>query len=386
MLPEVLLKVTEQGRSSLFRCLIFSFLFFIFSCKKEESIFYYQKKEDLIEDSLKNDSNQIQKNKNDTISITAVGDLMVGSQFPSKKFLPKDDAVGSFDEVKEFFTGDIVFGNLEGVFLDNGVSEKCKDKEPGLCYVFQMPERYGEILKNAGFNLLSTANNHARDFGELGIKTTEKILEENQIHYAGAVPHHTTIFEKNGVKFGFCAFAPNARMKSILNISEAEEIVKEIDNQVDVCIVSFHGGGEGDEFSNIKKENEFYFGENRGNVHFFAHKMIDAGADLILGHGPHIPRAVELYKNKLIAYSLGNFNTYGRFSLVGNKGIAPLLNIKIKKNGDFISSDVISIKQIKNVGVKIDKTHRAYHQVKKLTEMDFPETPLEFKNYQILKK
>ena len=78
------------------------------------------------------------------------------------------------------------------------------------------------------------------------------------------------------------------------------------------------------------KKQKFFYGENRGDVHHFARSVVDAGADIVLGHGPHVTRAVEVYKNKFIAYSLGNFNTYGRFSLTGDKGIAPLLDIKLK--------------------------------------------------------
>ena len=103
----------------------------------------------------------------DTLSIVAVGDVMIGSGFPAGN-LPKDDALESFKEVKSFLNGDIVFGNLEGAILDSGNSEKCKNSKAGTCYAFRMPDRYGKILKEAGFSLMSTANNHANDFGETG--------------------------------------------------------------------------------------------------------------------------------------------------------------------------------------------------------------------------
>ena len=113
----------------------------------------------------------------DTLSIVAVGDVMIGSAFPLG-YLPKDDAIESFKQVKPYLKGDIVFGNLEGAILDEGDSDKCKDKEEGSCYAFRMPDRYGTILKEAGFNLMSTANNHANDFGEKGRLNTARVLNE----------------------------------------------------------------------------------------------------------------------------------------------------------------------------------------------------------------
>ena len=111
--------------------------------------------------------------------------------------------------------------------------------------------------------------------------------------------------------------------------------------------------------------------------------MVDAGADIVLGHGPHVIRAVEVYKNKFIAYSLGNFNTYGRFSLTGDKGIAPLLDIKLKSNGDFLSAKVVSVKQTKEKGLELDAENRAFQRIKKLTKLDFPEQNLKFEENTI---
>jgi len=165
---------------------------------------------------------------------------MIGSAYPSKKYLPKDDAAGSFSEVKNHLKGDIVFGNLEGVFLDEGESQKCEDKEPQSCYVFRMPERYGKIIKEAGFNLMSTANNHAGDFGLAGRKTTAKVLDDAGIYHAGTKEYPVVIFEKDNIKYGFCAFAPNKNMLSLLDVKKAKEIVRELKSQTDITIVSFH--------------------------------------------------------------------------------------------------------------------------------------------------
>lgn len=319
----------------------------------------------------------------DTISITAVGDIMLGSAFPSKTNLPPDDALNSFQAVDSLLKGDIVFGNLEGCFLNAGSSNKCNGINPNSCYAFRMPERYAGIYKQAGFNVLSIANNHVGDFDARGRKNTTRILDSLQIHYAGQVNKPYEVFEKDSVKYAFCAFAPNENTVSINKIDSAKALVSRLKTMADIVIVSFHGGGEGARFEHVPRKNEIFYKENRGNVYAFAHAVIDAGADVVLGHGPHVPRAVEVYKNKFIAYSLGNFCTYGMFSLKGNNGIAPLLQLKINAQGNFLYADVVSIQQDKINRLTIDDNHRAFRRIKELTDIDFIGHQLKFEHNKI---
>ena len=316
----------------------------------------------------------------DTISITAVGDMMLGSAFPSKLNLPPDDAVNSFEAVDSLLKGDIVFGNLEGCFLNSGNSTKCKGIDPNKCYAFRMPDRYAGIYKKAGFNVLSIANNHVGDFDAKGRKNTARLLDSLEIHYAGQLNKPFDIFERDSVKYAFCAFAPNENTVSINNIDSAKALVARLKALADIVIVSFHGGGEGARFEHVTRKNEIFYKENRGNVYAFAHAVIDAGADVVLGHGPHVTRAVEVYKNKFIAYSLGNFCTYGMFSLKGNNGIAPLVQLKINSKGDFLHADVVSVKQDKINGLTLDDNHTAFKRMKALTDVDFIGHQLVFEN------
>lgn len=320
----------------------------------------------------------IPKVKKDTIKITAVGDIMLGSAYPTKANLPADDAVNSFQEVASYLKGDIIFGNLEGCLLNNGKSTKCKDTISNSCFAFRMPERYAGIIKDAGFNVMSIANNHVGDFGNKGRKRTVAILDSLQINYAGLQSHPFQIFEIDSVKYAICAFAPNENTVSINNLAAAKELVTRLKQQVNIVIVSFHGGGEGARFEHVPRANEIFYQENRGDVYRFAHGVIDAGADIVLGHGPHVTRAVELYKNKFIAYSLGNFCTYGMFSLKGPNGIAPLLQIKLNGAGDFLSADVVSVKQDKVNRLRLDDQDAAFHKIKMLTDIDFPSHQLDF--------
>ena len=319
----------------------------------------------------------------DTIAIVAVGDMMLGSAFPSKTNLPADDAVDSFIAVQQYLKGDIVFGNLEGCFLNSGNSSKCKGANPNSCYAFRMPDRYGMIFKHAGFNVLSIANNHVGDFDARGRKNTAKILDSLQFEYAGQLNKPFDIFEKDSVKYAFCAFAPNEDTVSIKKIDSAKLLVAELKKQVDIVIVSFHGGGEGAKFEHVTRKTEIFYGENRGNVYAFSHAVIDAGADVVLGHGPHVTRAVEVYKNKFIAYSLGNFCTYGMFSLKGSNGFAPLLQLKLNAKGDFLFADVISVKQDKINRLTVDEEATAFKKIQTLTALDFPENQLKFEENRI---
>lgn len=321
--------------------------------------------------------------RGDTINIVAVGDMMLGSAFPSKTNLPPDDGVNSFVNVAEYLNGDIVFGNLEGCFLNSGNSSKCIGSDPNSCYAFRMPDRYGAIFKNAGFNVLSIANNHVGDFDAKGRKNTAKILDSLQINYAGQLNKPFDIFEIDSVKYAFCAFAPNENTVSIKNIDSAKKLVASLKQQVDIVIVSFHGGGEGAKFEHVTRKTEIFYKENRGNVYAFSHGVIDAGADVVLGHGPHVTRAVEVYKNKFIAYSLGNFCTYGMFSLKGPNGFAPLLQLKLNAKGDFLFADVISVKQDKINRLTVDTAHTAFKKIQTLTNFDFPENQLKFEDNRI---
>ena len=270
---------------------------------------------------------------------------------------------------------DVTFGNLEGCFINGGVKAKqCKDSTK--CYAFRMPEDYVHCLAASGFDVLSLANNHIGDFGEGGRKTTMRLLDEVGIHYGGLLSNPTSVFERNGLKVAFCAFSPNNGTCSINNTPSAKRIVSNLKKEVDIVIVSFHGGGEGSEHRNITRETEYYLGENRGNVYQFARDVIDAGADVVFGHGPHVTRAIDLYKGRFIAYSLGNFVTYGRFNLRSPNGFAPIVKVYIDKNGKFVDGQIFSIAQKGRGGAEPDQQNQALKEIQRLNAIDFPDSQL----------
>ncbi len=328
------------------------------------------------------DSESIVKNnisthlKDSLISIIGVGDIMLGSNYPSSGSLPPDDGMYLLDSVNEILsTADVTFGNLEGTFLNTGgIPKRCNT--PDHCVSFRMPEHYAEYLYKAGFDVVSLANNHSNDMGEEGRISTKETLDKYSIKYAGYKDYPVTVFEKNGIKFGFTAFAPNTETLSLNDLTGAKKIVSDLKKQCGILIVSFHGGAEGYSAQRVSGNREIFLGEDRGNVYEFAHEVIDAGADIVFGHGPHVPRAIELYKNKIIAYSLGNFCTYGKFSLSGPQGLAPILKVYIDKYGNFVKGNIYSFRQI-NRGIPVpDYELNAVKIIKELTEIDFPDTQL----------
>ncbi len=307
-------------------------------------------------------------------SVIGVGDIMLGSHFPSSKYLPPDD--NAYLLLKDAFpviqSADVAFANLEGSFLDDGELVKhCKDTTK--CYAFKSPVRYAPVLKDAGFRMFSVANNHIRDFGTAGMLSTSHILDSLNIRYAGfeAKPYDTLTVA--GKLVGMCAFSPNTGTVQISDIAGAKEIVSTLSSFCDYVIVSFHGGAEGAKHQHITREDEMFYGENRGNVYEFAHAVIDAGADIVFGHGPHVARAVEVYKNRFIAYSLGNFCTYGRFNLRGANGLAPAIKVWVDETGGFMSAKIYSFRQLGAGGTYHDATYAAAKKIKDLTYIDFPE-------------
>ncbi len=341
-----------------------------------DSIEYWITSEGDTLNSLGNEVNlELTKVHKDTITIAAVGDIMMGTNFPQSSYLPKN-AHSLWEFVQPVLTGpDMTFGNLEGVILtDGGDQKECRN--PKNCFLFRTPDSLSHLFVENGFDLLSLANNHASDFGLSGRLNTQRVLDSLGIHHAGSIEQPYSIIKAKGYTLGFIAFAPNRGTQNIHNEELALEYVRKLDSLADIVIVSFHAGAEGSRNQHVTREREFYFGEDRGNVYEFSHLMIDSGADLILGHGPHVVRAMEVYKERLIAYSLGNFLTYGRFNLKGPNAYAPVLEVKINSYGEFLKGKIHSFIQDYSLGPIYDPKRRSLFKIKELTDSDFPKGDL----------
>ncbi len=310
-----------------------------------------------------------------TLNIMAVGDMMLGTDYPDYRLAPQDGKTLLSGVSYILSQADITFGNLEGTFGRDGVAEKaCSDVRR--CYVFRMPPRYAQYLKQAGFDVMSLANNHARDFGDSGRLLTMQTLDNAGIQHSGLMGD-VAEWELKGLKVVLIAFAPFIGAHDFLDLDYVRKTIQDLAQTHDIVIVSFHAGAEGKEHTHVPFETEYFHDENRGDVVLFAHTAIEAGADVILGHGPHVPRAVELYQKRIIAYSLGNFCTTLGINVAGINGLAPILSINIDQKGHFKSGKIISAQQRRPAGPQLDSQHRAARLVKQLTHQDFPLGALE---------
>lgn len=311
----------------------------------------------------------------DTLTIAMVGDIMMGTTFPSI-MLPADDGASLFADATPVLTSaDLAVGNLEGTLCDGGKSTKGNGPNS---YSFRTPTKYAPLLRQAGFDYLSQANNHANDFGEEGIQSTEQCLTEQGILFSGIEGRtEWAVTERKGKKIGLCAFGHNSYTLKHTDLETVGRIVDKLAAECDIVIVSVHGGAEGRTQSHLPQAGETFLGENRGSLRQLAHFSIDRGADVIYGHGPHVVRCIEVYKGRFIAYSLGNFCTPYNVSLTDISGYAPLVEIGIAPDGRFLSGRIHPMLQQKGTGPRHDPEGLVIRQMKLLSEEDTPQSEAE---------
>ena len=314
--------------------------------------------------------------------IIGVGDMMLGSDYPLEYLDPRvtengdpADVIGQ-EMVSLFKSADVTFGNFEGT-IHNSTEGAKACANPAVCFVFRSPPHHAAYIRRAGFTMLSNANNHSRDFGEANRTATFQYLMYAGMEVSGADTPNTRFGVqtlKDGTKAVLVAFGHNPGLMKVQELSRVRSLVQEAGTKGDIVIVSCHIGAEGRTHNRVTRATEMFLGEDRGNPFAFARTAVDAGADAVFCHGPHIPRAVEVYKGRFIAYSLGNFWTYGSFNLRDENGQAPIADIRVAKDGQLLSARIVSARQDKPGGPYLDPTHAAAKQIGMLTARDFAET------------
>jgi hypothetical protein len=303
--------------------------------------------------------------------MTATGDIVMGM---APGGLPPNNGKGFFDPVKDLLVADFQMGNLEQVLTDDTGVGKCSAESAGkTCFAFRTPPSYVNNLKDAGFHMMTLANNHAYDFGEAGYKNSQKAMDGAGIKYTGW-PGQITVGEAKGVKIAVVGFASYRWSNLCSDLAAAETVIKEAATKADLVVVQVHQGAEGSDKTRTKPGTEFFLGENRCDTIAFAHKVIDAGADLVVGHGPHVMRAMEFYKGRLIAYSLGNFAGYKALSYNGVVGIGGVLKVTLGGDGTFKSGSLAATYMVAPGLPKPDPKKQAIPFVANLTKQDFPTT------------
>jgi poly-gamma-glutamate capsule biosynthesis protein CapA/YwtB (metallophosphatase superfamily) len=256
--------------------------------------------------------------------------------------LPPNGGEGFFDAVKPGLDSDLVMGNLEQPLTGDTGTSKCGSPPGPNCFAFRSPPSYARHLKNAGFELLNTANNHSKDFGAAGYQNTIQALRAAGLQYTGA-EDQITVATVKGVRVAVIGFSPYAGANNLNDLNHSRAIVRRAQEQADVVVVQVHMGAEGSDKTHVRPGTELFFGENRGDPIAFSHAVIDAGADVVIGHGPHVLRGMQFYKDRLIAYSLGNFAGGGRtLSSSGVLGYGGILHVSLTSDGRWAGGRFLS--------------------------------------------
>ena len=310
-----------------------------------------------------------------TLSFAAAGDTMMGTALrrgPSG--LAPDDGAQIFEGVAPWLReADVAFVNLEGPLADGLPQTKCSPGSKS-CYAFSTPTRYAQALVDAGVDWASLANNHSMDLGPAGMTSSMATLDALGIAHAGQTGD-VAIIERDGIRIGLIAAHSGS---CCLNVNRPEEIaaaVADLDTRVDIVVLSFHGGAEGAAHRHVPGKLEIGYGERRGDVKAVARAAVDAGADLVLGHGPHVLRGMEVYKGRLVAYSLGNFVGYKQFGTQGGYGgTSVVLSAVLADNGVLVSAQLHPVALDSDGQPRPDPSGAAWAQIAELSAADFPQT------------
>lgn len=276
------------------------------------------------------------------IVIRAVGDVVLGSNFPRYRLPGKNDKQRIASLRHELKNADIVLGNLEGVLSDRGMSRKDVSKR-GL-YTFRMPESYAATLREMGFDVMSLANNHSMDFGEEGLKSTIRALKAEGVQPMGVPGAEMAIVK---VRNTFVAFLNYSYLPAFTQLGDEQRIgddIKRARAAADLVVVTVHGGKEGVIAIGAPSGDEYYLNEYRGDILKFAHLAIDSGASAVFGHGPHVVRPYEVYKDKPIFFSLGNFVGYRSLSTRGKLANSIIAEVRFSPKGKLLGAGIIPLK------------------------------------------
>ena len=299
------------------------------------------------------------------VAIVATGDIVMGST----PRLPPDGGRSFFSDVEADLSGDLVLGNLEGT-LSKGGSSKCRAGSKS-CFAFQTPPSYARWLVQAGFTMMNLANNHAFDFGANGLHQTVDALKRVGLAHTGR-PGQVTVQRVGAVKVAVLGFASYPWASSLTDLAAAKRLVRKADRAADLVVVTMHAGAEGRAHQHVVAgRTELFLGENRGNPVRFAHAVVDAGADLVVGHGPHVLRGMEWYKGRLIAYSLGNFAGYKVFSLGGPLSTSGILHVTLRGDGAFETGRLVPTRLVEDGLPALDPAEAAHGVVRRLSREDF---------------
>ena len=301
-----------------------------------------------------------------SVTLQWVGDIALSTQ----RGLPPGGLRRALSPVARLLhQGDVTLGNLEGTLSVGGVS-KCGGIGGGTCFAFQAPPSTAGQLRALGFGLVNQANNHSLDYGPAGRSQTISALNRAGVAHTG-LPGQITVLRVAGERVAFLGFAPYAFDANLLDIPAAQTLVRRARSRASLVVVIIHAGSEGADALHTPYGTEYYLGENRGNARAFAHTMIDAGASIVVGSGPHVIRGIERYRGRLIAYSLGNFVGYHTLSGAGVLSQSAILRVTLGSGGRVLAARWISIRLADGLP-RPERSNASAKLVAALSREDFP--------------
>lgn len=217
---------------------------------------------------------------------------------------------------------------------------------------------------------MNLANNHSHDAGDSGLRQTVAALDHARIAHTG-LRGRVTLERVRGVKLAFVGFAPYPWASPLTDIPAARRLVARAARRAPLVVVDMHAGAEGAGATRTPHGTETAFGENRGNPRRFAHAVVDAGADAVLGSGPHVLRGIECYRHALIAYSLGNFVGYRTLGTSGVLGLSGILQVRLGRDGRFAGGRLWPIRLHAPGVPRRDRSGASLRLVRHLSRADF---------------
>lgn len=239
-----------------------------------------------------------------------------------------------------FRAGGLVLGNLEGAITTHPTPRK--RYVPGRSYAFRFPPATAQLFKDANFHVMSVANNHAHDYGPVGFQDTARLLAQVGIDTTG-LPGTIAMRQVGGLKVAVVAMAHYAAFNNVLDLDRAAQVVAKAKAQADLVVVYYQLGAEGAAAAVLPQGPETFLGESRGDARAFAQRMVQAGAGVLIGHGPHVLRAAECIAGTPVLHSIGNFLSHGGLSVQGLPGITALPEFLFDASGKFKGVRVHSV-------------------------------------------
>lgn len=278
-----------------------------------------------------------------------------------------------------FGDADVVLLNVETAIGDGPVrSPKCGPK-PKNCYAFRSPSDGASALRSIGDSAAvvvgNVANNHARDAGQEGFDSTAAILTRAGILVTGADTLATPVPLPDSARLAVIGFHTNEAATDARNLAAVSRHVARAVEQYGTVIVTVHIGAEGVGAQRTRDTTELFLESkiDRGNPVAFATAAFNAGATLVVGHGPHVLRAAEWRGDKLVFYSLGNLATYGPFNIIEplNRGVVACVDLVDRQ---ILGAELRPTMQLAPGLVIRDSTRRALRLIDSLSTLDFPLT------------